>query len=77
MSVRFNFIAPGVVIVNVVSVSSSASTVTWNLPIEPNGVITEYEVVYSVYGLTAESVLGPLGSDINTVNITDLSKLYL
>ena len=64
-------------IVDVVSMSSSASLITWNPPIEPNGIVTGYEVVYSVYGLDAESVVGPLDSGITTVNITDLSKLHM
>ena len=63
-------------IVDVISMSTSASLVTWNPPIEPNGIITGYEVVYSVYGLDAESVVGPLDIDINNLNITDLSKLH-
>lgn len=71
-------IAPGVVeIIDVVSISTSASVVTWSPPIEPNGIITGYEVVYSVYGIDAESVVGSLDSDINILNITDLSKLCL
>ena len=64
-------------IVDVVTMSSSASLVTWDPPIQPNGIITGYEVVYSVYGLDAESVVGPLNSDINALNITDLSKLHM
>ena len=63
-------------IVDVVTMSSSASLVTWDPPIQPNGIITGYEVVYSVYGLDAESVVGPLNSDITALNITDLSKLH-
>ena len=64
-------------IVDVVSMSNTASLVTWNPPIEPNGIITGYEVVYSVYGLDAESVVGLLDSGITTVNITNLSKLHM
>lgn len=60
---------------NVVSTSTNATVVTWGPPIEPNGIITGYEVVYSVYGHDAESVIGPLESDIFTVNITGLGKL--
>lgn len=62
-------------ITDVVSTSTNATVVTWNPPIEPNGIITRYEVIYSIYGLATENVIGPVESDIYTVNITDLGKL--
>ena len=71
-------IDPGVVeIFNVTSISSNTSLVTWSPPMEPNGIITGYEVIYSVYGLDDESVVGPLANDTFTLNITNLSKLRI
>ena len=72
------YAAPGVVgIDHVISTSINATLVAWNPPIEPNGVITGYEVVYSVYGLDAENVIGLLESDVYTINITGLSECYV
>ena len=62
---------------HVISTSVNATVVSWSPPLEPNGVITGYEVVYSLYGLDAESVIGPLGSDLYTINITGLSEYYV
>ena len=70
------YIAPGVVkITDVFSISSSTSCVKWNPPTEPNGIITGYEIIYSVYGEIHESVIGLLESNINASNITNLGKL--
>ena len=38
---------------------------TWNAPLEPNGVIVSYEVTYRV-----------TGSNFTTTNITDLSTVF-
>ena len=62
---------------HVISTSINATIVTWNPPIEPNGVITRYEVVYSVYGLDTENIIGPLERDVYTINITGLGECYL
>ena len=62
---------------HVISTSVNATVISWSPPIEPNGVITGYEIVYSVYGLDAESVIGPLESDLYTINITGLSEYYV
>ena len=69
--------APGVVeIDHVISTSVNATVISWSPPIEPNGVITGYEIVYSVYGLDAESVIGPLESNVTTLHLMDLGKLH-
>ena len=74
----YNYTAPGVVeITDVVTISSSASNVTWNPPIEPNGIITGYEVIYSVHGRSTENVIGPLDSGKNSLDIMNLSKFTL
>ena len=76
MIILCTHLGPGVVeIFNVTSISSNTSLVTWSPPMEPNGIVTEYEVIYSVYGLDNKSVIGPLDNDTYTHNITNLSKL--
>ena len=70
------FTAPGIVeIIDIIGISDMVLTVTWNPPIRPNGIITGYEVIYSVYGDDAENISIPVINDINTINITDLCKL--
>ena len=67
--------APGrVEIVDIVTVSDTTSTVLWNPPIQPNGIITGYEVIYSVYeNVTNISI--PITGNVESFNITDLCKL--
>ena len=43
------FVAPGLVQFRVISSSSSEVTVMWSPPLQPNGVITSYEVMYQTY----------------------------
>ena len=72
------YIAPGVVeIFEVISTFSNGTVVIWNPPTEPNGIITGYEVMYSEYGGTSMNVIGPLESNVTTLDLTDLSKLNL
>ena len=59
-------------IVNVISISETTSTVTWNPPIQPNGIITGYEVMYSIFENDAGTTNVPVTSNINSFNITDL-----
>ena len=47
----------------------------WNPPIQLNGIITSYEVMYSVYEDDA-IITVPVTSNINSLNITDLCKFY-
>ena len=58
-----------------VSTFSNGTVVIWNPPIEPNGIITGYEVIYSEYGGTSMNAIGPLESNVTTTDLTDLSKL--
>ena len=72
------YIAPGIVeIIDIISISDTALTVTWNPPIQPNGIITGYEVIYSVYEDDAENISIPVTSNIYSFNITDLCKLKI
>ena len=69
------FTAPGVVeIVDIASISDIALTVHWNPPIQPNGIITGYEVIYSVYEDDAVNTSVPVTSNISSFNITDLCE---
>ena len=46
--------APGVVQFQVNDLTATGETgVSWSPPLQPNGVITSYQVVYSVYGSSA------------------------
>ena len=63
-------------IVDVVGISDTTSLVTWNPPKQRNGIITSYEVMYSVYENDTAIISVPLTSDINNFNITDLRKLF-
>ena len=72
------YTAPGIVeIVDVVSISDTTSLVTWDPPIQPNGIITGYEVIYSVYEDDNNSIVVPVTSNISSFNVTDLCKLKL
>ena len=63
-------------IVDVVVISDTTANVTWNPPIQPNGIITGYEVKYSVYEEDSDNKSSILATtDMITFNITDLCKL--
>ena len=64
-------------IVDVVSISDTTSLVTWDPPIQPNGIITGYEVIYSVYEDDNNNIVVPVTSNISSFNVTDLCKLKL
>ena len=67
---------PGIVkIVDVVSIFDTISLVTWNPPIQPNGIITGYEVIHSVYENTTSGISVSVTNSTNSLNITSLSKL--
>ena len=72
------YTAPGIVeIVDVVSISDTTSLVTWDPPIQPNGIINGYEVIYSVYEDDNNNIVVPVTSNISSFNVTDLCKLKL
>ena len=62
-------------IVDVVSISDTTAIVTWKPPIQPNGIITSYEVIYSVYEDDNNNIAFPVSSNISSFNVTDLCKL--
>ena len=64
-------------IIDIVSLSDIAVTVTWSPSIQPNGIVTKYEVIYSVYENYTENTTVPVNSNINSFNITDLCKFYI
>ena len=45
LSCLISLLAPGIVVVN----NIDKAVVTWNAPIQPNGVITSYQVIYYIY----------------------------
>ena len=70
--------APGVVdIVDIVAISNTISTVTWRQPMQTNGIITGYEVMYSIYESTTDITNVSLASDVESYNITDLSRSFM
>ena len=64
-------------IIDIVSLSDIAVTITWSPPVQPNGIITSYEVIYSVYENVTENTTVPVTGNVYSFNITDLCKLYL
>ena len=62
-------------IVVVVSISDTTAIVTWKPPIQPNGIIAGYEVIYSVYEDDNNNIAFPVSSNISSFNVTDLCKL--
>ena len=67
---------PGIVkIVDVVSISDTISLVTWNPPIQSNGIVTGYEVIYSVYEDDNNNIGVSVTNSTNSFNITSLCKL--
>ena len=64
-------------IVDIVSLSDAAVTVTWSPPVQPNGIVTSYEIIYSVYEDDAENITYLVTSNIFSFNVTDLCKLHL
>ena len=64
--------------VDVVIISDTTATVIWSPPIQPNGIITGYEVKYSVYGDDTDNQYSILATaNVSSFSMTDLSKLYL
>ena len=68
-------VAPGIVeIVDVVSISNTSAIVTWNPPIQPNGIITGYKVEHSLYEVSSDIISVSVASNINSLNMTELGK---
>lgn len=62
---------------DVVSLSNSTAVVTWDPPIQPNGIITAYEVIHSIYDDVSSRITVPVTNSTNSLNITDLCKLQI
>jgi len=68
--------APGLVkIIGVVSITSTTVSVIWTPPASPNGIITQYDVIYSVYDDHNNRVANTVTSDENNFIISHLGKL--
>ena len=61
-------------IIAVASLSATSANVIWAPPAQPNGVITEYEVIYSVYGDTDNITSDTVPSDETNFIIANLGK---
>ena len=61
---------PGVVVVN----NTFEETVTWAPPLEPNGIITSYQVIYFIYQRNVPMVSEMLDNDTTTYSIGGLGK---
>ena len=62
-------------IVDIVGISNTTSTVTWDPPIQTNGIIAGYELMCFIYERTPDIMNVSLASDVKSYNITDLCKL--
>jgi len=71
---RILYVAPGRVIHTTISPSDTEVNVTWNPPDQPNGVITGYVVVYSIYENNTLKMSEMLSDNIRSYLIDDLGK---
>ena len=70
-----HILAPGVVQLTTSVVSNTEVNVIWSPPSQPNGIITAYKVIYSIYDNTTTVMSELLSDDRSTYPISDLSKL--
>ena len=61
-------------IIGVVSISISTVNVIWIPPAQPNGIITTYEVMYSVYDDIVNVETYEVAGDKNSLIVSDLGK---
>ena len=67
---------PGVVeIVGVVGTSNTTAVVHWTPPSQPNGVITGYQIIYSVYGDADDNITQAVTRNEDSFVIANLSEL--
>ena len=64
-------------IIAVAPLSTTSANVIWIPPAQPNGIITEYEVIYSVYGDIYNHTSDSVASDETNFIIPDLGKDFL
>ena len=68
--------APGVVeIIGVVGTSDTTAVVYWTPPSQPNGVITGYQIIYSVYGDADDNMTQAVTRNEDSFVIANLSEL--
>ena len=64
-------------IVGVVATSDTTVVVFWTPPSHPNGVITGYQIIYSVYGDNTNNMNQAVTRNENSFVIANLSELLL
>ena len=64
-------------IVGVVGTSDTTAVVFWTPPSHPNGVITGYQIIYSVYGDNTNNMNQAITRNENSFVIENLSELLL
>ena len=65
-------------IVDIIIISDTTATVIWDPPVQPNGIITGYEVKYSIYEEDADNKSSILATvNMSSFNMTDLCKLLV
>ena len=70
--------APGIVkIIGVASTSNTSVNVAWIPPAPPNGIIIQYEVIYSEYNDPDSRVANSVTNNENNFIISRLGKLLL
>ena len=68
--------APGVVeIVAIVGTSDTTAVIFWTPPLQPNGVITGYQIIYSVYGDADNRMTEAVTRNEDSFVIANLSEL--
>ena len=55
--------------------TSSEVEVSWSPPLQPNGMITSYELIYSVYESSITTTSGLLSNTTNTYIVMNLGML--
>ena len=68
------YTAPGVVVHTTSFASNTTVNVMWNPPVTPNGVITSYVVMYTVYERNDFTSSDMLGGSVTTYLVDGLSK---
>jgi len=61
-------------IIGVISISNSTVNIIWIPPTQPNGIITKYEVMYSVYNDALNVNTYEVAGDKNNLIVSDLGK---
>ena len=64
-------------IIGVASISNIAVNVIWIPPAQPNGIITQYDVIYSEYDDTDNKITNRVTKDENSLIISQLGKANL